>query len=104
MSLFNGRTKAAIYEVRRLLVPIVALLVSTFLLDWYGVQNQWALRLHKVNQVMFYVVLGHMIRSQIFPYIDLKTMYEDQHPGFGYIFIGLMLLMAAIILGGTLGL
>jgi hypothetical protein len=74
------------------------------MLDYYGVQNQWALRLHKLSIVCNYIVLAHMIRSQLFPYIDIKTMYQDQHPSFGYVFLGLMLLMSAIILAGCLGL
>lgn len=91
-------------ETRRLFVPLAWILVALVGLDYYGTQNQWALRLHKVFQVSFFVVLAHMIRSEIFPYLDLRRLYENDDPSFGLVFIGVAILMAAIILGGTLGL
>ena len=107
-SIKDASMRGAMYtlgEARRVMTPLILLAIGTYYLDTYGAKlGDWALRFHKINQVTFYVILAHLIRSQIFPYLDLKSMYNEDDPMFGPAFIGITVLMAAIVLGGTLGL
>ncbi len=95
-------------ELRRLWVPIVAMLVLAYwrrqLIDEHPT-SEMARILYKVNIVAGAAILAHVLRSQMFPYLDLRRLLER---GEATKFLGAAVLvglvMLAIILGFTLGL
>ncbi len=95
-------------EVRRLWVPIVAMvLIHTYrhLLD---PTSDAARVLYKINIVAGAVLLAHMLRSQLFPYIKLGDMLNGDHTYPPQVVLGACVLiglfMLAVIFGFTMGL
>lgn len=95
-------------ELRRLKWLLGVALLSMFLLDVYAIngQNRWALLAHKFSVVTMAAILAHIVRSELWPYIDLKEIFSREDDYGAKIGASLLigLFMAALILGVTLGL
>lgn len=95
-------------EVRRLWVPLVAMTIIGY---WRrqliedDAFSETARLLYKINIVSGAVVLAHMLRSQIFYYVNLSDLMKNGEP---VRFLGACILiglfMIAVIYGFTLGL
>lgn len=102
-----AKSRDALAEVYRLKWAIGISIGTMLLLDAYGINpmNRWALLAHKFSTITLAVIAAHLIRREIFPYLDLSVALESRDRGYA---IGsaliVSILMAAIILGVALGL
>ena len=104
---FKQRCVTALAELRRLKWAIGISVGTMLLLDAYGINpmNRWALLAHKFSTITLAVIAAHLIRREIFPYIDLSLALTSKDKGYAVgSAIAVSVLMAAIILGVALGL
>ena len=102
-----ARSRDALAELYRLKWAVGISVGAMLLLDAYGINpmNRWALLAHKFSTITLAVIAAHLIRREIFPYIDLSTALTSQDRGYAVgAAIVVSVLMAAIILGVALGL
>ena len=85
--------KYALLEVKRLAVPIGILLAITGFSSYLSEFSKLALFAYKFSLVSLAAITAHMIRSEMFPYIDLKTALESQNSGYA---IGSSIVVATI--------
>src|SRR3990167_689415 len=80
---FLARSRDALAEVYRLKWAIGISIGAMFLLDAYGINpmNRWALLAHKFSTITLAVIAAHLIRREIFPYIDLSTALTSRDWG-----------------------
>lgn len=101
------RCATILAELGRLKWAIGISVGTMLLLDLYGINpmNRWALLAHKFSTITLAVIAAHLIRREIFPYLDLSVALTSEDRGYA---IGsalvISILMAAIILGVALGL
>ncbi len=101
----KSRLSYAGRECRRLAVPLLISIGAFLLAGKLSDVSKTALLVYKLSIVSMAVILAHMIRSELFPYIDLRTVLENGDTGAKIgvcVLIGLVML--GIILGVTLGL
>lgn len=87
--------------------PLIISVLTVVLIDFYGInpQNRWALIAHKFSVVTLSVILAHLVRKEMFPYLDLSAALESDQRGRA---IGSAIVLAtiygAVILAVALGL
>ena len=91
-------------EVRRLWVPLAAIALIGYYRHQLDQNSETARILYKVNIVSGAVVLAHMLRSQVFPYISLNELRHENAQAFLGASILIGLFMLAVILAFALGL
>ena len=84
------------YRLRWALLISVAVL-SAKAAGWLPPDHALAVVLTKASTVTIGFVLAHVLRKQVFPYVDLREMMETKNPNFGFAFVGIALLYGAII-------
>ena len=91
-------------EMRRLLWAGAGVLISQLALKDHITDPWWALRAHRFLSLSMAVIFAMLLRSQLFPYIHLKAMYDNRDPRFGTVLLAQCILMSAIIYALTAGL
>lgn len=89
----------------RWLIGVVVVAVAVIQGGAVSPQSQFALIAHKFSVIALAAVLAHVVRSEMFPYLDLGRALRSRRAGEAIgsaIVVGLF--MAAIILGVALGL
>ena len=108
MKLFSelkNRGRRALWEIRRLVWVLLGILALLLLLPQGDPQSNWTLLRFKTGMVLVAVLIAHLVRSQMLPYLRLGEALESGGMGRA---IGSALvvaaLYAAIILAFSLGL
>lgn len=92
-------------ELRRLVTPLVALGVAFVVAGWFSEFSKLALLSYKVSLASIAAIIAHLIRSELFPYLDLSSALDsgDRGKAIGSaIVVGLV--FASIVLAICLGL
>ena len=80
-------------EVKRLAVPIGILIGIATFSSYLGEFSKLMLFAYKFSLVSLAAIVAHMIRSEMFPYIDLKTALKSQDRGYA---IGSSIVVATV--------
>jgi len=99
------KSKRGWHETRRLGWAIFGLVALLLILPGGDPQSHWTLLRFKTGMVLAAVIVAHLVRSQMLPYLDFSAALESGDTGRAVgaaIVVGL--LYAAIILAFSLGL
>lgn len=82
--------------------PLLGVIVTTLLI--IGDNAQLIVQLYDLSMVAMVVVVAHLVRKAMFPYVDLSrivTRAENSGTGAGLIFLAVIMLLSVIILSST---